>query len=195
MSASLDRFMNNVRMRLPGALDDAIKYEVFNTLDEFCKETNAWQEKITLSVTATDLEYEIEPEDNRATIVKLLYVTKDGQPSVAAALPNPELLAFQDLPSVTSEYIAVVALTVIDPVSVNDALPDRPDWFFTLYSQELLDGVLSKMMSQPAKPYSSPTSAVYHGRRFRNALSKVRVAVEHQHTQGTQRWRFPAFAR
>jgi hypothetical protein len=66
----------------------------------------------------------------------------------------------------------LVALTVVDPVDANDALPDFPDWFFIHYKQEITDGVLSRMMSQPAKPYFSREGFMYHGRKFRNVRDK-----------------------
>jgi len=197
MSAQLDRFMNDVRMRLPGALDDAIKWELFYALDEFCKETNAWQEKLILSVTPDALEYEIEPEENRARIVRLLSVTTgtgvEERPIYGATLPEPELLVFHHQPD-TADYNVLVALTVVDPVDAVDTLPDFPDWFFVNYKQEITDGVLSRMMSQPAKPYFSRDGFLLHGRRFRNGMSRVRIAVDHQNVYGGQRWTFPRFA-
>jgi len=201
MGYALDRLMNDLRVRLPGALDDAIKLELFSVVDEFCKETNAWQEKIILPVHSGETSYEIEPEDNRAIIVRLLYVVTynpDDSSSatlpVAAALPQPDLIIFALPPSDVSEYAVTVALAPIDPVNVSDGLPQFPDWFLILYSQELIDGVLARMMSQPAKPYFSREGFRYHGRRFRAAMSRVRGAVIQQNAYGAQTWRFPAFA-
>jgi hypothetical protein len=203
MSAQLDRFMNDMRMRLPGALDDVIKWELFYVLDDFCKETNAWQERIILPVVHDQFEYEIEPEDNRARIVRLLGVSAgsglDERPIYDATLPEPELLRLYRDPGVPPEgvittYNVLVALTVIDPVDSTDNLPDFPDWFFVQYKQELTDGVLARMMSQPAKPYFSREGFMYHGRKFRNGMSKARVAVNHQNVYGGQRWMFPRFA-
>jgi hypothetical protein len=203
MSAQLNRFMNDMRMRLPGALDDAIKWELFYVLDDFCKETNAWQEKIILPVAHDVFEYEIEPEENRARIVRLLAVTAgtgiDERPIYDATLPEPELLVLHRDPGVppegtVNEYNVLVALTVVDPVDAVDILPDFPDWFFIHYKQEITDGVLARMMSQPAKPYFSREGFMYHGRKFRNGMSRARVAVNHQNTYGTQRWSFPRFA-
>ena len=209
MSQTLDRFMNDLRMRLPGATDDAIYMEVFNTLDEFCKETNAWQERIPLSVTSKQLEYEIEPEENRALIIRLLWVSMSAagegvedenslsdirRPGVLATLPRPDLIVFALPPSDDAVYHATVALTVIDPVNTNTSLPEIPEWFLVTYSQDLKDGIISKMVSQPSKPYTSREVFLYHGRRFRNAISRVRIAVNQQHTYGTQAWRFPSFA-
>lgn len=204
MSHELNRFLNNVRVRLPGALDDVVKLELFNVLDEFCKETNAWQEVIPVAAVANQLEYELEPEEYRALIVRLLGVTADtfdvdsgDSPSfmsVGAWMPRPDLLVFRSFPSTDMRYSATVALTAIDPVNVGDALPEIPDWFLTLYAQDLLDGLLFKMMSQPAKPYTSPVGTMYHGRRFRNAIARARVAVMQSNTYNAQSWIFPSFA-
>ena len=205
MSLTLDRFMNDLRVRLPGATDDAIYLEVFNTLDEFCKETNAWQERIRLSVNSDHLEYEIEPEENRAIIVRLLWVTMATgedenalsdirRPGVLASLPRPDLIVFALPPSDEALYYATVALTVIDPVNTNTLFPEIPEWFLVTYSQDLKDGIISKMVSQPSKPYTSREAFLYHGRRFRNAISRVRIAVNHQNTYGTEAWRYPSFA-
>lgn len=199
MSHELDRFMNSVRVRLPGALDDAVKLEMFSVLDEFCKETNAWQEVIPLSTTSQHTVYEIEPEENRAVIVRLLYTTmivngETSLPGVVAWMPQPDQIVFKYPPSDGTDYSATVALTVTDPTNPDDLLPEFPDWFLTNYSDSLLDGVLSKMMSQAAKPYFSQQGFLYHGRRFRNSMSRIRSAVEVGHTYGTQVWRFPFFA-
>lgn len=199
MSRQLDRFMNDVRVRLPGAIDDAIKLEMFATFDQFCKETNAWQEKILLEVNSDSREYEIEPEENRALIVRLLWVAPESENSeflqpIPAVLPRTDTIIFRDLPSSPTTYAVTVALTVIDPVNANDKLPEFPDELLTLYSQDILNGVLSRMMSQAAKPYFSKEGFLYHGRLFRNAISRVRISVLQQNTYGTQVWRYPAFA-
>lgn len=193
MSHEIARFMQNARVRLPGALDNTITLELFNVLDEFCQETNAWQEVIPITTVADETTYEIESREFRATIIRLLAVTMDGLP-FGAFMPDPETLVFQEPPSGEHEYKATVALTVLDPVNVNDGIPEVPDWFFTNYQKVLLDGLLSKMMSQPAKPYFSQGGFQYHGRLFRNGMTSVRNAVTQQNMYGAQAWRFPPFA-
>ena len=194
-SPEIDRFMQNVTVRIPGALDSMIRMEMFNVLDVFCRETNAWQEDIPLEVNSTDTEYDIDPEEYRGQIIRLLGVTVDGAgTSLNIWMPSPDKIKFSSPPQPTSAYVATVALSVIDPVNPGDSLPEVPDWFFTRYFQDLLDGILYRMMGQPLKPYSSPQGVLFHGRQWRSALSQIKAEIEAKNTYGAQTWRFPAFA-
>jgi hypothetical protein len=87
-----------------------------------------------------------------------------------------------------------VALTVnADPVTepVNQWAPDE---FFGNHFHALLEGTLARMMGQIAKPYSSPQMALWHHRRFRNAMAGARVFVLHGGVPDAQSWRFPRWA-
>jgi len=98
------------------------------------------------------------------------------------------------LPNQAGTYTVTVALTVTDPVRVTDDFPILPDWMWDKHYACILDGVLSRMMSQPGKPYSSERLAIYHGRRFRNAIASARVEAMRSNKYRGQNWQFPQFA-
>jgi hypothetical protein len=84
-----------------------------------------------------------------------------------------------------------VALTPAPSASVDNYLPAR---LWTKHFQALLDGVLSRMLMQPAKPYSNVTLGTYHAKRFRKFLALARADVEENSTFDGQNWVFPSFA-
>src|SRR5215218_4367129 len=56
-----DRLMNDLQVKLPGATANAIQREIWNMLDDFCREGLAWRESIDVALTAGVSEYAITP--------------------------------------------------------------------------------------------------------------------------------------
>ena len=57
----------------------------------------------------------------------------------------------------------------------------------------LLDGLVGRMMSQPAKPYTNPALGLNHLRKFRNAISFAGTESVRRNVANSQAWRFPPF--
>jgi hypothetical protein len=55
-------------------------------------------------------------------------------------------------------------------------------------------GVLSGMMTQPAKPWTNVQLATFYGRDFSNRLGTARHKMNTGGIPGAQRWRFPRWA-
>lgn len=185
---ALNRLMNNARVHLPGALDSALQQELFNALDDFCQGSRIWQEKIEVSARVDQTDYDIIPSEP-GSIISLLAVVNDNDLPERATMEVPGTLVLASAPSAAATYIATVSLTVVDPTT-ND-YPQFPDWFLQQYGQPLLDGVVGKMMSQVAKPYSNERMAIYHLRLFRNGIARARAEALRKNLQGAQAWRFP----
>lgn len=66
-----------------------------------------------------------------------------------------------------------------------------PEWMWDTYFQDWLDGVLGGLYAMPAKPWSSQTHAVYHGRRWRNAMGQRKQEAMRGFTYNKPAWRFP----
>lgn len=187
----IDRLMDNARIHLPSAIDPAIQREVFNTLDEFLRISLVWKEDIDVDVTTDSQEYDVIPSSGQAVqLIEL--VNGDGIP-VAGTMEEPEVLILSTLPSEETTLTATLGLTVVDPVRTNGD-PDLPDWILVKYFLGVLDGVIGRMMAQPAKPYSNERLSIYHLRRFRDAIAQARVDARRANLYGAQRWRFPSFA-
>ena len=194
MSADLNRLMDNCRIRLPGAVDDTIKLELFNTVKEFLSDSNSWYEDVEFAVTSGVTEYVITPSAVAST-VRLYGVVNADEQTVRAAYVPPSSVVLLTTPSQDATYTARLILTVSDPVT-RDGYPEFPDWILQAYNDELADGVLGRMMSQLAKPYANERMAIYHMRRFRSGVARAKVDAQHRYVYRGQNWSFPqTFAR
>lgn len=194
MNADLTRLMDMLRIRLPGALDDTIKLELFSTLNEFFQDSNSWLEEIQFPVTSGVTDYTIKPT-SVSSVVRLIGVINGSGIPVRATLPEPDLVELESSPSDTGSYTAQVVLTVNNPLN-RDGVPDFPDWVLRYYFDEIQDGVLGRMMSQLAKPYVNERLAIYHMRRFRGGIARAKVEAQHKYVYRGQNWKFPqSFAR
>jgi hypothetical protein len=192
--ANSDRLMNNLRVQLPGALDAAIQLELFNTVDEMCRTAIVWQDTLDVTLLLGQATYDIAPDDTEiVTLYSVEHATLDTSDVLFDdASHTLSLSAVPTSADVTTPLFLDVALTpsteVADP---NDYLPAR---LWTVHHQALLDGVLSRMLMQPAKPYSNVTLGTYHAKRFRKFLALARADVEENNTFDGQNWCFPSFA-
>ena len=131
----------------------------------------------------------------QGTITRLMgIIDSQGRPQ-QGYMPTLGQVILSFSPNTADTYTARVALTVADPVT-RDGYPEFPDWIMDKYGNDILEGVLFRMMSQIAKPYSSPQMAQYHGKLFKQAVSQAKVEASHQNVYRGQSWRFPqTFAR
>jgi hypothetical protein len=189
MTPDLMRLMDNARVRLPGAVDTAIKLELFAVLNDFFQSTNIWREEIPLVVAPPTKDYEVTPF-SVSTINRLMWVYDDKGFPVSAIMPVPGSLKLTYEPDASKTITVTVALTVTDPVTRED-FPEFPDWILNKYNTCILDGVLARMMSQAAKPYSNAQLAAYHGREYKGACSFAKVETERNNVYRNQSWRFP----
>lgn len=185
------RLMDSARIRLPGALEGTMKLELFFVLKEFADRSNAWREVIGFWSSPGAVEYDLHSE-NAAAINRLLWVTPLDSPtvSVPAIMPTPGRVRLQNVPSESQRLNAIVALTVNDPTE-DGGFPQFPEELLVKYSSGILDGLLSRMMTQPAKPYSSEKNAALHGFRFRQATNLAKREAQTGNLFGGQTWRFP----
>ena len=194
MNYDLSRLMDNLRIRLTGALDTVLKLELFSALNDFFQNSNCWYEDVDFQVTAGVTAYTVTPSSVAAT-VRLLGLVNSAEQSVAAVLALPDTLTLVNAPSKTDTFTARIALTVDDPVT-RDEFPNFPGWVLNKYNNDIQNGVLGRMMTQIAKPYTNERMAIYHTRAFRNAIAFAKVEAMHQNVYRGQNWKFPqTFAR
>lgn len=196
-TATMKRMIDSAKVRLPGALDSAINMELFTLLAEFFRSSNVWTEDLTADVVPTDENRITNPSaytyllvPSEGTILRLMSgINSQGTP-VQATMPVPGEVILRTSPDIADTYTFRVSLSILDPTT-SDGYPQFPDWILTKYWDGLLDGLLGRMMSQIGKPYSSPTTAVMHLRRFRSTISRAKVEASHKNLYGAQSWQFP----
>ena len=185
-----DRLMMEARVRLPGAIDEALKVELFSVFDEFFKGSHIWQESILLSVVTTDRAYEIDSNEWVATVNEFFWAMNSDQIPFNATMETAGVLVFERYPPAPDVYTVRVSLTVADALD-GDGYPQVPEWVLIRYRETLKDGLLGKMMSQPAKPYYNEKLGTYHSQRFRNGITNAYADMKGGNTFNGQRWRFP----
>jgi hypothetical protein len=198
MSYATERLIKNARVSLPGSLDDAIKLELFNVLDQFFRESGVWTEAIPFAVYPNDpvgTIYYIEPE-SVSTIVRLCNVANEDGFRHRAAMSIPGEVTFLS-PAPNQEpfgppytYSAYVTLSIVDPVQ-RDGYPEFPEWVLEKYGTGILSGLTGRMMAQPAKPYSNLQLAVAHMGAFRRTISIAATESVHRNVQNAQAWVYP----
>jgi len=101
------------------------------------------------------------------------------------------ILRIEHNPGTEEMWIVTLALNVADPTDA-DGLSSPPDYLMEKYLSYIASGVLSQLMTQPGRPYSSIQGAQYHGRKFNEGVGLARTEVRRMFTYGSQRWAFPA---
>jgi hypothetical protein len=93
-------------------------------------------------------------------------------------------------PNVSETWIATLSLNISDPMD-KDGFAEPPDWVMEKWNSYIASGVISRLMLQPGKPYSSLPGSQYHGRKFNEGVGLARTEVRRMFTYGSQRWNFP----
>jgi hypothetical protein len=192
MSYATQRFINNARTSLPGSLDNVIQLEFFNVMDEFFRTTGIWTEDVDFSVAYGDLAgeiYYIEPE-SVSKIVRLIGVCNRDAIPVRAAMSIPGEVTLVLPPGQNDIYTARVSLTINDPTQ-HDNYPEFPEWILQRYFVGLTDGVMARMMMQPAKPYTNANLATLHAKLYRRMESYACTEALRLNVQNAQAWVFP----
>jgi|SRR6478736_893453 len=190
MASPFDRLMETIRPHLPGAVDQAIRQELFPVCKTFFEESNVWTEDLDFTLPANTVTTEVLPYTGK--IVRLISVTKDRAPVYNVTMTDTEngIIQFPYQSTAAGNYVCTVALTVSDPVS-RDAFPIVPVDLVSKYWQTLMWGILSNMMAQPKKPYTDVSLASYYANKFNGSSSRAMQAQATGNTYGSQAWRFP----
>lgn len=188
--STVARLKDNVRIRLPGALDAAIDLELFNVIYEMCTSTYFYRERLSFTPVAGQQTYDVtQPSITVLWVFQAAHQTWDTSGVVFEA--KDEELYFTKAPTAADVGTSLVYEAAVAPKEGSPAVPENwlPVNIFALVYPTLLDGVLYRMMTHPAKPYSNEKGAVFHGRKFRNAMSLLKASSNYPVAPS---WRFPS---
>jgi hypothetical protein len=197
-STAVNRLLDLAKVRLPGVLNDALTQELFHLLNDFFMGTNIWRETLDVSVTSTTSSYLQDPDaytydlisEEGGEVFRLMGLVNASGIPVDASMRVPGEIVLKYSPNAAETYKAGVAVTVKDPVD-SDGIPQFPEWVLKKYDNAILDGLLGRMMTQAAKPYSNPNLAMAHLRKYTQAKAAARVESARQNVYTGQTWRFP----
>lgn len=188
-----DRLMDNLRTSLPGAVDLAIQSELWNVIDEACRDGWIWRESFPVTLVADTASYSIVPTGT--DVVQVLSVAHDTL-DVSDAVVEFGNLYLTTVPTAADVALPLIAVLVLTPALSTGADVEGliPADMWTTFHQLWLSGTLARMMAQPAKPYSNVSLALFHGRRFKRDLALARQKIRTGSVPGAQLWRFPRWA-
>lgn len=102
--------------------------------------------------------------------------------------PAPNQVTLWPTPDQTEADV----LTARVVLNILPTATDLPDFAYIHHYDALLDGVLGKLYSHPAKPYSNATLAQYHLRRFQNGIGVATGQAKQGYVKG-QNWTYPTY--
>jgi hypothetical protein len=187
-TADVYRLYDNIQAVLPGVTLPLIEMALWNAVQEFCIRGTYYRSTVYWAMAPGVSTVDFNPVDANTLVVWVLHVNGLTHWSI----DPPALLVDLLPPTAQRNGWAVLALRprAFDEVRLN-ALPE----LFTTWFETMLDGTLFRLYGQPAKPWSSPQLAQYHGTRFRQGINRGRDIAERLHSdQQSPARQFPYFA-
>ena len=190
MFASIQRIIDRARFELPGATDATINLALFDAFDEWCRRTDANRKDINVALTAGTTVYSIVQANQdvlRVWDMKHNNSIVDADVDVIAGT-----ITLRQSPTAAD---AATPLVVTISMSPKAGVDDPDDWMveslWARHATVMIDGIIAKMASQIAKPYSNQTKAVFHGRRFHNGVAASKYQSGVNYLSEGRAWNFP----
>lgn len=187
-TGGFDRLYDNIQTLLPAITLPVIQMELWNAIQEFCIRSTYYRSKINWVMGPGVSTVDFNPFNAEMSVVWVLYAHGLTHWEIN---PPAQLVDFMT-PTAQRSGWALVALRPIrfDVIRLN-VLPE----LFTTWFETMLDGTIARLYAMPAKPWSAPQLAQYHGTRFRQGMMRARDIAErlHSHQQSPRR-AFPYFA-
>lgn len=207
-NVTLATWLQDILPHTPGVVRRVAKRELVLAAREFFEQSTTWRVMVgPKNMKAQKKRYVLSPYDAYADTVMVLSVELLGRPLHALFRPPARLTLGMDQP--TSYYLSApdtVRLWPLPQTDVDDALtfyvalqPKQtvthlPKIALTHYYDALLDGVLGRLFSHPAKPYSNAALGAYHLKRFRTAIAEYGARAKKGFTNA-ESWCFPGFGK
>jgi len=177
----LERLYDNVQTMVPVVGLSMVKQASWNTIEDFYLRSTARREEVFWEMAIGVSQVDFNPFDATWLVAWILDVSGLHYPKIVM----PGLLFDTQQPSYDRKGRALLALK---PVSFTTNLPPE---LFDQWFETILDGTLFRLYGSPAKPYSSPQLAAFHGGKYRGGVGRARAIADKQYTNGSGRWNFP----
>jgi hypothetical protein len=208
--ANLNIWLQDVTPWCPGVHRSVFKRQLILAVREFFEQSWAWRAEIgPIALVTNQPTYMLSPFNSTTDVVGVIWAavngtpinpltaeppaTQTGQPFADTPggywLPRPDIIAVYPVPKITSVPQNLVAFCALRPkMSVTQV----PKICVTDFYEAILNGVLYRLLNQPAKPYSNPTLAAYFETRFRKDIGVYAGKAKKGFANGAS-WRFPYF--
>jgi hypothetical protein len=204
--ASAATWLKDILPQTPGVSRKVAKREFQLVCREFFEKSTAWRVVMgPLDVDANDADYTLSPYDSNTNITKILAaefngvglrplfrrpagVYEEATTPYAYFITEPDTIHLWPKPTEAHED----ALTVYVALTTTVSTTTLPDVAETLFYEPLRDGLLGKLFSHPAKPYTNPLQAQYHLSRYESAIGAYAGRAK---AGNGPSWTFPMFGK
>lgn len=203
MTTSISVWLKDILPRTPGVVRAVAKRELLLAAREFYRVSTAWREVLDNYEFISDVYgYTVTTSNTDAEVFRIMAVEVDGLP-LTGRTERPAGTrrtggptdwyatgtdTFDIWPTPEQYVDDVVVRVALIPTESATTLP------FAEHYEPILDGVLGRLYSHPAKAYTNPELATYHMRRFRDGIAWAR-GEQTQGGKAGQNWYFPPFAK
>src|SRR5215204_3104059 len=175
-----DRLLNELQVKLVGSTVNLLRFEIWNMLDDFCREGLAWRETIDVILEADQPDYVITPVGT--DIVRVFSADHDTL-DLTGITYDFGTVSLYTVPTADDVGTPLHVVTALAPALDQGADIENliPADMWSKFHRTFVKGVLGLAMAQPAKPYSNPQLAAYYWRGY---LSDRAVARREADTSG-----------
>ncbi len=171
---------------VPGCPTNVILQMGGRVLTDFCEETHAWRETLTITTTAGVDEYELDPASGYVLCV--LSVKDNGAiTSVDEFLPKDQKITLSYVPVQTRSLEVLVALA---PVNATDAFPQ---YIYQRYGDALASGTLALLMAMDGTPWKNPQMAEVNRSIYDGGVARAKGFYLRNGLVAAPRFMFPTF--
>lgn len=184
--ATIDSFLDDVMLDVPGALLPVARRAVLRTVQEFFRRTKIWKQDVTLTMSAGVTDYSLSSD---AAIVPV-EVIDSGRIKVSLTDEDmtdrygpdwrqetgPVLAILQTSPEKVRVYptpAATETLTLSVAVTAGDSATAIPDAFADRYREGITAGAIARLMLSPKKPYSDDAHGQIQSARFEQTVGQA----------------------
>lgn len=181
----IERLYDNVQAIVPGVQLPLLQIEAWNVIEDFYIRSTVRRREVFWEMASGVPEVGFNPYDAEWLVAWVLGVT-----GLIAFRIDPPATLYDLRP--TASLRKGTALLALKPVAFTVSPGGSELW--STWFETVLNGVLYRLYRTPAKPYSSPQLAQFHGHSYRAGCAQARAAADMSFTDGGGRWRVPYFA-
>lgn len=212
MTVQIDDWLPQLMTRLPGMTEELLRQELQDAIRELCEDGRAWTEIFgPLSSKANNPVIYLDPLFQNARVGYVWRATFRGNSNAKKVLTPAPAAPLIDQYATEPQAFMMVSPGVVhlSPTPNRDwdqryefdlsVIPTKqatrlPDIFRTHWWDAVIDGTCGRCMNMHSKPWTNPSMAMYHERRFRNHIKRARAITAAKYSTA-QAWTFPDFAR
>jgi hypothetical protein len=173
--ADINRVYDNVQAVLPAVTLPLIEMALWNTIEEFSIRGTYFRAHVNWQMPIGVSSLDFNPFSSAMVVTWV--IEQEGLLHYEIIPPAKMVDLYQ--PNAARNGHATL---VLKPASFAVVTQGHFTEMFSTWFETMLDGTLFRLYGQPAKPWSSPQLAEYHGRRFRQGMNRARDIAERLHS-------------